>query len=161
MLHRTARTTRPQRSRARWRQQTWAVDGRSNGPRLNRAGAEAANARKGARKVGRRSKIQRLTAAEPKRKRRTANYASGTRPTAFSGHSPATRATEARTEATYGCAIPLHTSWHHSQLRRRTRAAARRRGAAGKLLLTVTAQESYAAVNPAGAQASRGNEDVT
>ena len=76
--------------------------------------------------------------------------ASVTRPTALSGETPATRATAARTDACYGCAIPLRTLWHHPHLRWWTRAAAHRRRAAGKLRLTTAARYSSAANIPAG-----------
>jgi len=84
MEHRTAQATRPQRTRARWRQQTWAVDRRSNGPRLNRAGAETTQRANWTGMVGRRSTDGRLTAAEPKRKRSTV-------PARDRLHSPANR----------------------------------------------------------------------
>ena len=75
MEHRTAQTQRPQRTRARWRQQMWAVDRRSNGPRLNRAGAEAAQRAKRTTKADRRSGDRRLTAADQNENEEQQNYA--------------------------------------------------------------------------------------
>ena len=102
----------------------------------------------------RRSDNERLTTTGPKRQRQQCLRASGTRPTAFSGQSPATYGTAARTKRTYGCTTAPRSRQHHSHSSGWTGVAARRRGAAATLRETTTARRSSAAVIPAGAWAT-------